>query len=74
MGPFQLTIYPHVVLANTHNSIGAALQSARRLEKVGHTISSINRGNEICASGETLRDLLGEKEVGTFKNFPTTNC
>jgi hypothetical protein len=71
MVPFQIAICPHGVLGNEFASVHAALQTARQLERVVHTITSINRGAEIYASGRALRDLLGEREIDTFKNFPT---
>jgi hypothetical protein len=70
---FQIAIYPHVVIRNEFRSFDSAVQSARQLERVGHTITSINYGEAIYATGKALRDLLGEREVDTFKNFPTTS-
>jgi pectin methylesterase-like acyl-CoA thioesterase len=73
MVSFQIAIYPHGVIGNEFRSVDAAVESARQLERVGHTITSIHCGDEIYADGKALRDLLGEKGVGTFKNFPTTS-
>jgi len=74
MAFFQIEIYPQVLLANDYPTVGAAVQSARQLEKVGHSIMSISRGGEPYATGAALRDLLGEKEVSTFRNFAVTSC
>jgi ribulose-5-phosphate 4-epimerase/fuculose-1-phosphate aldolase len=74
MMPFQIAIYPHGVIGNEFRSVDAAVQLAQQLERVGHTITSINCGNEIYATGKALRDLLGEKEVDTFKNFGRTRA
>ena len=71
MVPFQIAIYPDGVLGNEFGSVDAAVLTARQLERVGHTITSINRGAEIYANGKPLRDLLGEREINTFKNFPS---
>jgi hypothetical protein len=74
MAAFQIEIYPHVVPANGFPSVEAAVQSARELEKAGHTITSLNCGGEPYATGKALRDLLGEKDVSTFRNFAVTSC
>ncbi|WP_371422610.1 hypothetical protein [Tardiphaga sp.] len=74
MASFQIEIYPQVLLANVLASVDIAVESARQLEKVGHSITSINRNGELYANGTTLRDLLGAKEVSTFRNFAVTSC
>jgi hypothetical protein len=71
MVPFQIAICPQGVLGDEFVSVDDALQTARQLERVGHTITSINRGDAIYASGKALRDLLGEREIDTFRNFPS---
>jgi hypothetical protein len=61
------------LLVNDFPSVEAAVQSARRLEKVGHSITSINRSGELYATGKALRDLLGEREISTFRSFSMTS-
>lgn len=70
MAPFQLAIYPNGLAANHFRSLEEAVKSARRLERVGHKITSINRDGEVYACGQLLRELLREKETDIFRGLP----
>jgi hypothetical protein len=54
-------------------TLGASLRSSR-LVKDPETKRPFGRGGELYATGAALRDLLGEKEVSTFRNFAVTSC
>ncbi len=68
--PYTIVLDPSGALANSFLTLDHALETARELEKTGHKIRSINRGEEIL-EGQELRAALGENTPPEFVNFPS---